>query len=147
MLGHSVYQLIVMYAIAFDGHRWFNIENGLQPHAGCKTLGLTHMTIAFNTFVWMQLFNEVNSRRIDGELNVVEQLHKSTWFLLIMLFQIIGQVIIIQFGGDAFSLAEGGLDGVRGGKCRPVISPSAVCGVPRALHHRVKPHSVVESSS
>lgn len=35
-----------------------------------------HFTIVFNTFVWMQLFNFINSRRIRDEFNIFESKYK-----------------------------------------------------------------------
>jgi hypothetical protein len=111
MLGHSLYQLIVLFILCYDGHNWFGIENGLEPEEDCEDgpVGLEHLTIVFNTFVWMQLFNEINSRRIDSERNVFEDLHKNYYFLAIMVIQIVGQVIITEFGGEAFKLDPDGL--------------------------------------
>ena len=34
-----------------------------------------HFTIIFNTFVWMQIFNFINSRRIRDEINVFEGIY------------------------------------------------------------------------
>jgi len=33
-----------------------------------------HFTIIFNTFVWLQIFNFINSRRIHDEFNVLDGL-------------------------------------------------------------------------
>jgi hypothetical protein len=108
MLGHSLYQLIIMFLLSFYGHEMFDVSYGLEPEEACQEgKGLVHLTIVFNTFVWMQLFNEINSRRIDSERNVFEGLHKNTYFLVIMVIQIFGQVIITEFGGDAFKLSDG----------------------------------------
>lgn len=113
MLGHSFYQLVIMFLLCFDGHRWFDIEYGLKPEEDCEEgdHGLTHLTIIFNTFVWMQLFNEINSRRIDSERNVFESLHENGWFLGIMVVQIAGQALITEFGSAAFKLSSDGLNG------------------------------------
>lgn len=48
-----------------------------QTHADYEDLFLEagpsrHFTIVFNTFVWMQLFNFINSRRIRDEFNIFE---------------------------------------------------------------------------
>ena len=59
-------------------------------------------TIIFNCFVFLQVFNELNCRRIDDGLNIFRGLHKNTSFLLVQVFVIVGQYLIVTFGGVAF---------------------------------------------
>ena len=47
----------------------------------------------------VQLFNELNSRRIAGERNVADELLKNPFFLIIMLAQCGGQVVICKGTG------------------------------------------------
>jgi len=42
-----------------------------------------HLTVVFNVFVLMQIFNMINARKIRDEFNIVEGLTKSTMFLFI----------------------------------------------------------------
>jgi len=44
-----------------------------------------HYTMVFNVFVLMQLFNEVNSRKIHNELNVFEGVMKNAYFIVIVI--------------------------------------------------------------
>lgn len=41
-------------------------------------------SILFNSFIWLQLLNEVNARRINDELNVFEGIHHSPIFLAVL---------------------------------------------------------------
>lgn len=59
-------------------------------------------TMIFNTFVFLQIFNEVNCRRIDNHLNIFEGIHRNAYFICIFIFIAVAQVIIVTFGGDAF---------------------------------------------
>lgn len=59
-------------------------------------------TMIFNTFVFLQIFNEINCRRIDNHLNVFAGIHRNLYFICIFFFIAIAQVIIVTFGGDAF---------------------------------------------
>lgn len=59
-----------------------------------------HLTIVFNTFVFCQVFNEINARSIDDNLDVFSGLMKNPIFLVIILFTSVAQVGIVQFGGD-----------------------------------------------
>ncbi|KAK9829300.1 hypothetical protein WJX72_005021 [[Myrmecia] bisecta] len=52
-------------------------------------------SIVFNAFIFMQLFNEINARKINDEYNVFQNLHKSTMFIYIIIITVILQVIIM----------------------------------------------------
>ncbi|KAG0267940.1 Calcium-transporting ATPase 10, plasma membrane-type, partial [Linnemannia gamsii] len=59
-------------------------------------------TMIFNTFVFLQVFNELNCRRIDDSLNIFKNLHNNKIFILVQFVVIGGQYIIVTFGGRAF---------------------------------------------
>jgi len=59
----------------------------------------------------MQLFNEVNSRHLKGEVNVFSGIQNNTLFCSILLITAVLQVLIVEFGSVAFAVAEGGLEG------------------------------------
>ncbi|KAG7259301.1 hypothetical protein CRUP_037166 [Coryphaenoides rupestris] len=62
-----------------------------------------HYTIVFNTFVLMQLFNEINARKIHGERNVFDGIFRNPIFCSIVLGTFIIQIVIVQLGGKPFS--------------------------------------------
>lgn len=56
----------------------------------------------FNTFIFMQVFNEVNCRKVhDGELNVFADFFNNPLFLSIIGLTITVQVLLVQYGGQA----------------------------------------------
>ena len=65
-----------------------------------------HMTILFNTFVFCQVFNEMNARSIDDKANVLEGLATNPLFVGIILFTAAFQWVIVEYGGD-FVKTEG----------------------------------------
>ena len=65
MLGQATYQVCVIMVILFAGPSLFDLKPG-HEYRGLKDNSV-HYTIIFNTFVWMQLFNEINSRNLKGE--------------------------------------------------------------------------------
>jgi P-type Ca2+ transporter type 2B len=65
MLGHAFYQVTVVLTLLFAGPAWFDLEPGHEVEESGENS--VHYTLIFNTFVWMQLFNEVNSRKLKGE--------------------------------------------------------------------------------
>jgi calcium-translocating P-type ATPase len=59
-----------------------------------------HLTIIFNTFVFCQVFNEINARSIDDTMNVFKGLYKNGLFVGIILFTVVAQWGIVEYGGE-----------------------------------------------
>lgn len=70
-------------------------------------------TIVFNTFVWMQIFNEFNNWRLDNKLNIFEGVHRNLFFIVINCIMVGQQLAIIFIGSRAFQNSPGGLDGTQ----------------------------------
>ncbi|NXC37865.1 AT2B1 ATPase, partial [Penelope pileata] len=104
ILGHAFYQLVVVFTLLFAGERIFDIDSG--RNAPLHAPPSEHYTIVFNTFVMMQLFNEINARKIHGERNVFEGIFNNAIFCAIVLGTFVVQIIIVQFGGKPFSCSE-----------------------------------------
>ncbi|VDN02735.1 unnamed protein product [Thelazia callipaeda] len=104
IIGHAVFQLIVLFAILFFGHKFIpDEENGHWELL--KYLSAKHFTIIFNAFVLMTLMNEINSRKVHGERNVFKGLFTNPIFCIIWIITLISQVLIVQFGGPWLSTA------------------------------------------
>ncbi|XP_059367112.1 plasma membrane calcium-transporting ATPase 1a isoform X3 [Carassius carassius] len=101
ILGHAVYQLIIIFTLLFAGEKMFDIDNG--RYAPLHAPPSEHYTIVFNTFVMMQLFNEINARKIHGERNVFEGIFNNLIFCSIVFGTFAIQIVIVQFGGKPFS--------------------------------------------
>lgn len=99
ILGQAVYQLAVTFTLYFAG---FNLLP-FDP-AASDILQTELDTIVFNTFVWMQIFNEFNNRRLDNKLNIFEGVHKNWFFIGINCIMVGGQIMIIFVGGKAFEI-------------------------------------------
>ncbi|MBN3296876.1 AT2B4 ATPase, partial [Amia calva] len=103
ILGHGAYQLTIIFTLLFVGEKIFDIDSG--RNAPLHSPPSEHYTIIFNTFVLMQLFNEINARKIHGERNVFEGIFSNPIFCSIVLGTFGVQIVIIQFGGKPFSCA------------------------------------------
>ncbi|XP_019132864.1 plasma membrane calcium-transporting ATPase 2 isoform X8 [Larimichthys crocea] len=101
ILGHGVYQLIIIFTLLFVGEQIFDIDSG--RNAPLHAPPSEHYTIIFNTFVMMQLFNEINARKIHGERNVFEGIFRNPIFCSIVFGTFAVQIVIVQFGGKPFS--------------------------------------------
>ncbi|XP_047203445.1 plasma membrane calcium-transporting ATPase 3b isoform X1 [Girardinichthys multiradiatus] len=103
IVGHGVYQLVIIFTLLFIGERMFNIDSG--RNAPLHSPPSEHYTIIFNTFVLMQLFNEINARKIHGERNVFDGIFGNPIFCSIVLGTFAVQIVIVQWGGKPFSCA------------------------------------------
>ncbi|KAI9230922.1 MAG: PMCA-type calcium-translocating P-type ATPase [Piptocephalis tieghemiana] len=93
ILAQAAYQLIVSFILLYVS----------QDIPGVNLTRSQLYTLTFNTFVWAQLFNEINCRRIDNRrINVLAGIHKNPWFISVLLITALLQVIIVQWGGHAF---------------------------------------------
>ncbi|KAL3822830.1 hypothetical protein ACHAXA_011467 [Cyclostephanos tholiformis] len=110
MLGHAVYQLGVIFFILFAGPNIWGFLPGDYVERELKE-NSEHYTFIFNSFVWMQLFNEMNARSLNGEFNVFRGLLKNRLFCGIVFFSAVLQVIMVEFGGKAMHVAAGGISG------------------------------------
>ena len=109
MLGQASYQLIIIMFLLFGGPQVFGFPPGDQVER--QGLNSEHYTFIFNAFVWMQLFNEINARSLNGEINVFKGMFRNPLFCGILLITAILQAIMVEFGGKAMHVADGGLNG------------------------------------
>ncbi|KAG2361782.1 hypothetical protein BDR07DRAFT_1485475 [Suillus spraguei] len=95
----SVYQIIIILLFHFLGIKIL----GLAETSGNDTIV---QTLVFNAFVFAQIFNSVNSRRLDKKLNIFEGMSNNWYFMVITLIEIAVQVIIVFIGGTAFQVTR-----------------------------------------
>jgi len=69
-----------------------------------------HYTFIFNTFVFMQIFNFINCRKIHDEKKFYQGMLKNKFFIPMFILLTALQVIIGTYGGEVFSVSPHGLD-------------------------------------
>jgi Ca2+-transporting ATPase len=104
IIGQAIYQLVVTFVLNFAGMHILGYPNTVHGNLELKAL-------IFNTFVWMQIFNQYNNRRLDNKFNIFEGITRNWFFIGINFVMIGGQVMIIFIGGQAFSVTE--LNGIQ----------------------------------
>ncbi|KAI4130376.1 MAG: hypothetical protein LQ347_003407 [Umbilicaria vellea] len=110
IVGQAVYQLVVTFTLYFAGAKILSYDTASNP-----ILKTELDTIVFNTFVWMQIFNEFNNRRLDNHFNIFEGVLKNHFFIVINCIMIGGQIMIIFLGGMAFQIKR--IDGSQWAIC------------------------------
>lgn len=115
ILGQGAYQLVVLFGILY-----------LSEYIIDDSDEVVRNTFLFNSFVFcqvlsppisvvylvdsrnlaLQVFNEVNSRRVGKyEYNVFSGLHTNWVFIAIIAITVIVQALIVEFGDDVFRTA------------------------------------------
>ncbi|XP_042501331.1 putative calcium-transporting ATPase 11, plasma membrane-type [Macadamia integrifolia] len=90
IIGQSIYQLAVLAILKFDGKKLLRLK-GSDATAVLDTF-------IFNTFVFCQVFNEINSRDME-KINVFRGMFNSWVFLAVMVVTVAFQIIIVEFLG------------------------------------------------
>ncbi|KAG0201649.1 hypothetical protein BGX33_010182 [Mortierella sp. NVP41] len=125
ILGQAILQLTITIVLEYAGMNIFNYDELPQelqeqarnsspdPAEQQKSLAsITEAytmfrrqeldTMVFNTFVFLQIFNEVNCRRLDNHLNIFSGIQRNWYFIIIFFIMVFFQAIIVEFGGVAF---------------------------------------------
>ncbi|KAL4588126.1 hypothetical protein LXL04_001006 [Taraxacum kok-saghyz] len=84
LLAQAMYQITVLLTFQFKGKEIFDVDERVKN------------TIIFNTFVFCQVFNEFNSRKLEKR-NVFEGLHKNRLFIGIIVVTVVLQIVMVEF--------------------------------------------------
>jgi P-type Ca2+ transporter type 2C len=100
VLGHATYQLVILFTLYFIGERI-----GLStPHLALweqkyYTGEQVNNSLIFNTFVWCQIFNELNCRQIHkADFQIWRNIHKSLLFIIVIIVSIFVQTVFVLLG-------------------------------------------------
>jgi magnesium-transporting ATPase (P-type) len=107
VLLQVAYQLLILIVLLYSAPFWFgqgynlvNTEFGGDADSHKK---IQHYTIVFNTFVLMNLFNQVSSRKLSwSSLNIFEEFFINKWFLLVLTAEIGLQWLVVEYFNDIF---------------------------------------------
>jgi P-type Ca2+ transporter type 2C len=110
----SIYQIVITLVLYFAGDRIFSYTTASEK--------AQLQTAVFNTYVWMQIFNQYkyvymprlpstvltlgSCRRIDNKLNILDGILQNWFFIATGLVMIGGQITIMMVGGRAFSIVR-----------------------------------------
>lgn len=101
--AQSLYQITILLFIIFKGDVLFGVPSDRElDHFTWNKKNGYHFTIFFNIFVLLQVFNSINARKLQrSETNVFAGIFNNWYYLFINAITIIGQVIMVQYGGRA----------------------------------------------
>jgi len=117
IFGQGIYQITVLLVLLFCGKDFFGFTYtddtplvttpdwlAANPDSGYQDNEMTQKallyTIVFQAFVFMQVFNQINSRKLgDKEYNVFAGFFNNWMFLAITLLTFAIQVLMVQYAG------------------------------------------------
>ena len=119
VIGQAIYQLVVTFVLYFAGYSILGYDDKCLrdpvPARCTDTMHTELNTMVFNTFVWMQIFNEFNNRRLDNKLNIFEGIQRNYFFIGINCIMIGGQIMIVFVGSTALQIKR--IDGTQWAVC------------------------------
>jgi calcium-translocating P-type ATPase len=105
ILGHGLFQSAILFAILFamNEEGMSVLFPGVESGKGFfeHDAPSVHYTMIFNTFVFLQVFNEINSRKVNLQKNVFDGIFTNPIFCSIIVITIVVQVLIVEFGSLA----------------------------------------------
>jgi Ca2+-transporting ATPase len=101
ILGQAVFQIAINLTLLKYGAQLFHLPTNRDGKLSPENL-LVLRTMIFNVFVFLQVFNELNCRRIDDTINVFKNVLNNKIFIIVQFIVLAGQILIVQWGGQAF---------------------------------------------
>ncbi|KAI2636647.1 putative calcium P-type ATPase [Xylaria nigripes] len=101
IIGQAIYQLAVTFTLYYGSYA-IGIA-AREENVG--VLSTRRDSLVFNTFVWMQIFNQWNNRRLDNGFNILEGIIRNPFFVGINFIVIGLQILIIFVGGTPFNIS------------------------------------------
>ena len=103
ILSQGLFQIIILLFILFKGDKLFGVNSDRElEHYEWNDQHGYHFTIFFNVFVFLQVFNSINARKLNlKDLNVFEGIKNNFYYIIVQSFIIFGQIILVNFGGIA----------------------------------------------
>ena len=103
---NGLYQVLILSLILFYGDQIFQVEHmsndefeKWNPDKGM------HATLFFDVFVFLQIFNFFNARKLKkDELNVFADMFNNYLFIVIVILIFVLQIFIVEYGGETFHL-------------------------------------------
>ena len=103
IVSQAIFQITTLTIIIFYGDYIFGVPSDRNlEHFMWNNVNGYHFTIFFNIFVFMQVFNSINARKLQkDEYNVFTGIMGNWLYILIQSIIIVGQIILVTFGGRA----------------------------------------------
>lgn len=106
IICQGLMQILVLGTILFKGPEILGIPSSIGVSDWNEETG-KHYSIFFNVFVLLQIFNEINARKLKhSEVNVFENFLNNPLFLIIIVGTIVIQLTMVKYGGKSLKTVE-----------------------------------------
>ena len=128
IVSQAILQITTLTIIIFYGDYIFGVPSDRNlEHFMWNNVNGYHFTIFFNIFVFMQVFNSINARKLQkDEYNVFTGILGNWLYILIQTIIIVGQVLLVSIGGRAVRTHP--LTLKQHGYCLGISALTLVCG-------------------
>lgn len=133
--GQAAFQVSVMAWLVLGGGAAAVAGAGAGDLSLPPTPGTAAGTVVFHAFVCMQLFNQVNARKVGDEANVLSGAAANRLFVGVLAAEVALQAAIVQWGGPVFDTVP--LSASAWGACAGLGALSLLV---RAALARLPPH-------
>ena len=102
----ALYQIFILMVVLYAAPEVLGIRKGWGDLDWTQENG-KHFTIFFHTFVMLQLFNEINCKKLElTEWNVFRGFFENPMFVGILAVTFVVQVMFIEFGGEVIKCSN-----------------------------------------
>jgi P-type Ca2+ transporter type 2C len=107
ILSTALFFVVVMIGLllGMEHAGWFASASGPNPeHWEFEPLNIRQVTLFFTIYVLFQVWNQINCRSLTPEVSGLYRLFGNPTFLTIASLVLIGQIVIVNFGGPIFAV-------------------------------------------
>lgn len=94
IIGQAIFQMTAIFLLYYVGPSILN-----YPFDGIEI-----RSVVFNTFVWQQIWNQLNNRRLDNKYNIFVGVHRNWLFSVVCAIMVGCQIMIMFVGKRAFQI-------------------------------------------
>jgi Ca2+ transporting ATPase len=106
IISQTVLQVVILLVILFRGPQIFGVTSSIGIGHKWEPNAFEHYSIFFNVFVFLQIFNEINARKLkNNDFNVFKNFFNNKMFFIIVFVTIVAQLLFVQFGGKYMQLS------------------------------------------
>lgn len=112
IFGQMIYQILVLFGIYFGMEPLFRPYSRTSNAITGTSEELQHAanvrlnTMLFGTFVYLQVFNLVSSRQLNGEVSIFKDLLRNKIFIVIWITIVLVQTLVLLFGNSFMSTSS-----------------------------------------
>ncbi|KAH7097377.1 calcium-translocating P-type ATPase [Auriculariales sp. MPI-PUGE-AT-0066] len=105
IVGQSIFSTALVLVLHFAGDAIFGYGKSDNEETRRHDKEVLR-TLVFNAFVFAQIFNSINCRRLDNRFNILEGILLNWYFIIITIVEIGIQILIVFVGGAAFQVTK-----------------------------------------